>query len=105
MNIQRFYDRTAITQRQDFVVGSTIKKEYVSKLTSFPCHVQPIADSLAVALPGSFGKTWIMFCPVDDIDEGDKVLVGTDEYRVVGVKTFDMSADPHLEVTIRAFRE
>ena len=103
--IQRFYDKLATTLRQDFLPGSTVKKAYVAHLGAFPCHVQPLSPSLASALPGSFGKTWTMYCPVADIDEGDKVLVGASEYRVVGLQTYDMSDDPHLEVQIRAFKE
>ena len=99
------YNQNAVTQREGAVGASTIKKAYVSHLTSFRCHVQPLDSEVVQDIPGGFGKNWLMFCPVLDIKEGDKVVVdGTDEYRVTGVENYNFSRNPHLEVTIRAFK-
>lgn len=99
------YNQHAVTEREGFIGSSTIKKGYSSFLSSFPCHVQPLDSTVIQDLPGGFGKNWLLFCPVLDIREGDKVIVdGTDEYRVTGVENYDFSRNPHLEVTIRAFK-
>ena len=100
------YRQSATTEREGPVGHSTIKQAYVAKLDAFPCHVEPTDSSITQGIPGSFGKMWTMFCPVLDLKEGDKLIVDeTDEYRVVGVKTFDFSMNPHCEVLIRAFKE
>lgn len=99
------YNQTATTQRETAVSMSTIKKSYTTNLTSFKCHVQPLDAEVFQDVPGGFGKNWLMFCPVLDIKEGDKVTVdGTTDYRVTGVENYNFSRNPHLEVTIRAFR-
>jgi hypothetical protein len=101
--ISQMYKNTATTEREQTLGG--IKKAYTENLSSFMCHVQPIDAEVGEGLSGEFGKDWIMFCPVLDIKEGDKVVVdGTNEYRVSGVEIFDMSRNPHLEVLIRAWR-
>ena len=106
MSIANKYNQTAVTYRETAVGQSTIKKAYTVFLTSFACHVQPLDSTLAQSLPGSFGKQWMMFCPVADIKEGDKVLVGgTDEYRVTGVEKYSFSFNPHMEISMKAFRE
>lgn len=104
--IESMYNQSAVTKREGFVGSSTIKKAYVDYLDDFPCHVQPSTPSIAQNLPGAFGKEWIMFCPVADFKEGDKVIVDdVDEYRINGVETFNFGIDPHCEVTIRRFGE
>lgn len=106
MGIAHLYDSTATTQREGYVGMSTVKKAMANHLTSFACHIQPFEASIASDLPGSFGKRWIMFCATADFKEGDKVVVnGTDEYRIMGVETFNMSGNPHAEVTLKAFKE
>lgn len=105
MAIENMYNQTAVTQREGAVGASTIKKAYQAHLSSFKCHVQPLEAEVVQDLPGGFGKNWLMFCPCLDIKEGDKVIVdGTTEYRVMGVENYDFSNNPHLEVTIRAFK-
>jgi hypothetical protein len=105
MSIQNMYRQTASTEREQYVGSSTIKKEYVSHLASFPCHVQPQDPSNASGLPGSFGKYWVLFCGVCDIGESDKITVEGVAYRVAGIERFDFGINAHLEVTIRAFKD
>jgi hypothetical protein len=102
--IDRKYNQSATTARETLVAGSDIKKEYTSYLPAFPCHVQPLEASLSMDLPGGIGKNWLMFCPVLDIKEGDKIVVGATEYRAAGVETYDFSRNPHCEVVIRTFK-
>lgn len=103
--ISRRYNQTASTNRETYIAGSTIKKELTSHLSSFACHIQPLEAELAQTLQGGFGKAWLMFCPVLDIDEGDEVIVdGTDTYKVRGVETYDFSRNPHCEVVLTTFK-
>lgn len=100
------YNQSATTERQTAVGESTIKKAYTTNLSSFSCHVQPLEQELTENIEGSFGKNWIMFCPVCDIESGDKVIVDSNhEYRVIGLETYNFSSNPHMEVTLRDFRE
>jgi hypothetical protein len=105
MSIESMYNTTASTQRETFVTGSTIKKAYTTKLSSFACHIQPLDPSLTQTLQGVFGKEWLLICAVADFKEGDKVIAGTNEYRITGVETYDFSTNPHCEITMRMFRE
>lgn len=104
MAISNMYNQSAKTEREDYIQGSDIKQTYVEHLDDFPCHVQPLDSEVVQDIPGGFGKNWIMFCPVVDIKEGDKVIIdGEIEYRVSGVENYNFSRNPHLEVTIRKF--
>jgi len=102
MAIDRMYNQTAVTQRQTTTTG--VKKAYTNNLSTFACHVQPLDSEVVQDIPGGFGKDWLMFCPVLDIREGDKVIVdGATEYRVTGVENYNFSRNPHLEVSIKTF--
>ena len=106
MAIESMYKQTATTQRQEFMEESTIKRGFVNKLAEFPCAVQPLTPEVAAIMPGGFGKNWLMFCPVLDIIEGDKIIIDEDkEYRVSGVETYDYGINDHMEVTLTAFRQ
>lgn len=104
--IDEKYDSTAVTFREDFVPGSTVKQAYVAHLSSFSCHVQPNTPTLTEGYSGSYGKEWIMFAPVLDFKEGDKVVVnGTDVYKINGIETFNFGINDHCEVILRRFAE
>lgn len=105
MSIDLMYDASATTKRQDYVAGSDIKKAYVDNLASFSCHIQPESPTFNQDIPGSFGKNWVMFCPVLDIRENDIVVSGGVSYKVMGVETFSFSNNPHCEVSIRVFKD
>jgi len=103
--ITDYYTKVVETQRLTDIVG-TEKEEYADYLTEVNCLIQPLSDSYSEDLDGSVGKDYTMFCEVVDIQEGDKVIDGTDEYRVVGVKRYsDKSAEHHLEITIRMYKQ
>ena len=97
------YNRSATTQREAFVDGSTVKKTYVDYLPDFRCHVQPLEDGVGQDGRGAFGKNWLLICDVMDIQEGDKVIIGDTKYKVAGIENYDFSGQPHLEVSIRTF--
>lgn len=100
--MSRLYRQTATTQREITVSG--IKKAYAAHLANFKCHVQPLEPAVSEDLVGGFGKDWLMFCACLDIKEGDKVIVGSDEYRVSGVENFNFGQNPHMEILIRAWK-
>lgn len=90
-------------------VAGTNKKAFDIHIASLLCEIQPLDPKESEDLPGGFGKNFIMFCPVADIQEGDRVLRDVDEsgdgreYRVVGVESFNFMNNGHMEVTLRIF--
>jgi hypothetical protein len=98
--IESNYDKTINTQRLTDESGD---REYFDDfLTGVACHMQPLEESFTEDLDGNFGKDWIMFCAVLDIKEGDRIIDGTDEYKVVGVESFNfLDEDRHMEIRIR----
>lgn len=78
---------------------------YGPHLSAVPCHIQPLDESYNEDLTGSFGKDSLMFCAVQDIVEGDRVIDGSDEYRVYGVKSYNfLGKNRHMELRIRKFK-
>lgn len=98
--IESNYDKTIKTQRLTDESGD---REYFDDyLTGVACHIQPLEESFIEDLDGNFGKDWIMFCGVLDIKEGDRIIDGTTEYKVVGVESFKfLDEDRHMEIRIR----
>lgn len=103
MIIQDEFDLTAdvkrLTPSDD---GQT--ESYGDHLSGVPCAVQPLDDAMSQDLQGSFGKDFLMFCDVQDIDEGDQVVIDEETYRVVGVDSYEWHGVPeHMELRIRRF--
>lgn len=95
MVIEVNYTRTVTTQRKSGQV-------YEDHLEDIACHIQPLDESYTEDLQGNFGKNWLMFCPVLDILEGDRIVEGDETYRVVTVKSFNfLHQDRHMEIQIR----
>jgi hypothetical protein len=102
MSICRHYNKIVKTQR--LYDESGIGEGYMDYLTGVRCHIQPSDDSFSEDLDGSFGKNFLMFCRVQDILEGDKIIDGTDEYKVVGEDSYHFNGgDKHTELIIRKF--
>lgn len=100
--IEKHYNLTAEIQRMADESGET--EGYSVHLSDIPCHVQPLEAANSQDISGSFGKDWLMFCPVSDILDGDRVIIGENEYRVVGVESYEFQSRPrHMELTIRKF--
>lgn len=107
MSIKSQYNETVKVERLA-VVSGTNKKTFTDHISSLACVIQPLEPSISADIAGGFGKNFLMFCDVVDIAEGDRVIrnAGTaneKEYRVVGVESFDLRTNKHLEVTIRIF--
>ena len=101
IDIEQNYDRSVTVQRLDDQTSS-YTEEYVNYLMSVPCHIQPLDDAYNQDVEGNFGKEWLMFCAVRDILEGDRIIDGAVEYRVVGVESFRfLGEDRHMEVRLR----
>lgn len=101
------YDQSADIERLDFVEESgepTNKQTFENHLLDVPCHIQPDEAAPSQDLPGSLGKRYIMFCDVQDITEGDRVVIGSDRYRIIGKETFEFrGSNHHMELVLRKF--
>lgn len=99
--IASLYDKTATVKRLSD--ASNAKRTYGVHIASLPCHVQPQDRSITEDIEGGFGKNQLLFCAVNDIGEGDRIVIDSEEYRIVGVETFDIGRNPHMEILIRHF--
>lgn len=97
------YDTSAIVDRLQTTTGN--KKAFVTHISLLACHIQPAQDSITGDIPGGFGKDFIMFSDNVDIIEGDRILVGADEYRVMGTEALNfLNGNSHRETRIRIFK-
>ncbi len=104
--IQRHYTTMARTEREVFVSGSTVKKAYQTHLEQIVGMLQPLDASLTQDIPGSIGKNWVFICDLADVMEGDKLIVGTDVYKVDGIEKFDFAGiNRHMEITLRGWKQ
>jgi hypothetical protein len=79
---------------------------YISHLSGVGCCIQPLDDSYSEDLDGSFGKESILYCDDLDILEGDRVVDGGTNYKVIGVKRIEFLNLPvHMEARIREFNQ
>lgn len=81
------------------------RESYAAHLTGVACHIQPIDDSYSEDLDGSFGKESLMFCETHDIENGDRIIDGEIEYKVIGIKKFNFMGDTHMELRIRQYND
>lgn len=101
--LQNHYTKTARVERL-MTVDSSDKQEFATHIESLPCHVQPFTDSFTGDIEGGFGKEFLMFCNVADIEQGDRVIIDDEEYRVMSEETFQFRRmDKHMELRIRIF--
>jgi len=100
--LESHFDTTASIDRLATTTGN--KKVFISHIATLSCHIQPANDQISGDIPGGFGKDSIMFTGDLDIQEGDRVMVGTDEYRVVGTELLSFGRKTHRETRIRIFR-
>lgn len=101
--IETQYNETVDIKRLSDVVD-TNKKEFVTHLEGISCCIQPLDAQISSDIEGGFGKDWLMFCGPNDIQEGDRVIRGSKEYRVTAVESFDFMNHPHMEISIRIFQ-
>lgn len=102
MSIEKHYNKSVNIERlADEESGD--KQEYVLLEADVQCMIQPLDDAYSEDIEGNFGKESLMFCNNTDIKEFDRVIDGAIEYRVVGLETFEMGSNPHMEIRIRTF--
>jgi len=104
MSIEKFYNKSVEVYRladDDSGYGEV----YALHLAEVNCGIQTLDDRFNEDIEGSFGKDFLMMCGVVDIKEGDRVIDGEVEYRVVGVEVYDMGNNPHIELIIRTFNK
>lgn len=106
MSIQSHYNETVNVERVTAVEEGSIKKEYTTHLSNIACHIQPLDPTINQDIEGGFGKDKLLFCDVVDIDEGDRIINGSDTYRVVGIEKYDdfLGRTSHMEIMIRIFK-
>jgi len=98
---EAFYDQTVSTERLGAGTGNT--KEYSTNLEDLACAIQQIDSEISSDLQMSYGKNWMLFCPIVDIAEGDNVIWDTKTYRVMAVDRLNFMNEDHMEVLIRIF--
>lgn len=104
MSIENHFNKTIKTQR--LAAGAGDIEGYQDNLIGVRCEIQPLEESSSQDLDGNFGKDWLMFCNAVDIQEGDRIVDGATEYRVVGVESFEFLGETkHMECRIRKFNQ
>lgn len=102
MGIEANYNKVVEVERlTDDESGDT--QEYGVHLADVACMIQPLDDNFSEDIDGNFGKDYLMFSAPLDIKEGDRIIDGATEYRVVGFESFDLTDQAHMEVRIREF--
>jgi hypothetical protein len=103
--IETNYTQTVNVQRLTKTTGN--KKTYSSYLTGISCHMQPMDSNITQDIEGGFGKDKLMFCAIADIREGDRIIHGSDVYRIVGLEKFDdfFGKTRHMEIILRIFKQ
>ena len=97
--LESHYDKTADTMR--FVSTTGDKQELNEHLSDIPCLIQPIDSAENEDREGIHAKSWLMMCDEADIIDGDRVIIDSDEYRVVGAETLSWQGHTHMEITLR----
>lgn len=102
MSIENHYDKTATVERLATVEGN--KKAFSAHLASVSCLIQPLTDEVSEDMAGGFGKDFLMLSPIVDIAEGDRVIIGEEEYRVMGTEALNFGNNQHRETRLRIFK-
>lgn len=100
--LESHFDKTARVDRST-LIAATAKQDYQTHIASLACHIQPLDPSITQDIPGGFGKNFLMFSPVADIIEGDRVFIDGEEYRVIGTEQLTFNGKSHQETIIRIF--
>lgn len=102
IDIEANFDKSVTIKRLIDEDESGYIEGYSNHLTNVACHIQPLDDSYSQDIDGNFGKDWLMFCGYSDILEGDLVVDGSIEYKVVAVEKFNfLGQNRHMELRIR----
>jgi len=104
MAIADFYNKTVTIKR--FATTTGAKKGLSDIATDVPVHIQPLDASFVENTEYILGKDYQMFCGITDLQEGDRILVDSDEYKVIGVEKYSLgfsASQDHVEAIIRIF--
>lgn len=101
MPISQFFDNEIDIHRLGDTTGEADTESWASHLTDVSCQIQPLDDSYAEDLEGSYGKDFLMFCSDIDVKQGDKIIDGSVEYIVQGVESYSFQSFSHMELRIR----
>lgn len=102
MSISSNYNSTISVERITTTTGA--KKAFTAHLSGIKAHIQPLTAEYAGVGDFMFGKDWLMFCNVFDIQEGDRVNNGTDTFKVISIEALQFQGrQDHLEVVLRVF--
>jgi hypothetical protein len=99
--IEALFDKTVDVYRlaaEDESPNDT--EDYAAFLSGVACNIQPVDDSFREDMIGGYIKEFLMFCPVCDIQEKDRIVDGYDTYIVSGVKSFSLLGQSHMELRI-----
>lgn len=81
------------------------RESYAAHLFDIDCMIQPLDEAFSEDLDGNFGKDSLMFCEANDIENGDRIIDGEIEYKVIGIKKFNFMGDTHMELRIRQYND
>lgn len=100
MSIQDNYDKSVNVMR--LVPGDGDTQEYALHIEGVSCHIQPLDEAYTEDLDGNAAKDWLMFSDVADILEGDRIVDGSLEYKIVGLESYNfLGENRHMEIRIR----
>ena len=93
--ITNFYTTTISTKRL-----KTDQSAYEDNLSGIKCHIQQISGEAEELDEGAFYYLYNMWCAIVDINIGDQINDGTDDYQVKSKITYNIGGQPHLEAVI-----
>ena len=104
LSIEKHYTKLATIKRMTDIV-TTEQQELVELHVDVPCHVQPLQDSFTEDVVEGYGKDFLMYCAVLDIQQGDRAFVDGNEYRIMSIEKYGLRGSHHLEARIRIFED
>ncbi|MDF1498522.1 MAG: hypothetical protein P1P85_04190 [Patescibacteria group bacterium] len=100
MSITEFYKKTVSTQR---LVATDNKKTFATNLTDLACAIHPANSKQVLSIGSAYFNLYKMYCASGtDILIGDRIVDGSDNYKVQLVADYDDvdSNDDHMEIVI-----
>jgi len=82
-------------------VTDTDNQDWQDNLSGIKCSLQVGDDSFSEDLAGSYGKDCVLYTDICDMKVGDKVIDGTDEYLITGVRSYTVTIYSIMEVKLR----
>lgn len=100
--IERFFTTTATVKRQTVSTdGQGNKFSEFSTIGTVDGHKQQARPEVVENLNSDFTKTFTFWCAVDEnVETGDTLVIGSDEFTVRAIQTNDTGKNEHLELII-----